>query len=377
MKLTDTQLRRLRPKERVELRDGNGLILRASPAGGRRWSVVYRFGGKRRRVDVGSYPDVSLADARARLVEIKQEIAAGRDPATPHFDSLTIAELYKTWREREAEPRMTRGTLRGVSSTFDVHVLPHWSDKEAAVLRAKDLAVLLARSAERRGKVGGPGAARNVKAYVGTMIRWACAQGLLEANRFAGVRAPYKYIERDRAPSVDEMRAIFKAAGEMGWPYGPYFQMLVLTGVRRGELANAEWSWLDSDALVIPKQAMKIKTQMHTVPLTDHMRERFDSCPRLHGSQLIFTMFGRVPIADFHGKMARLRELAGIHDFTLHDFRRGMATEMDRLEVEPHIVEFCLAHIPPKIQRVYRKYQYFDQKLAALQKWNDALVKDV
>ena len=103
MKLTDTQLRRWRPKKRSELLDGNGLILRASPNGKRTWTVRYRFNGKRHRIEVGSYPDMSLAEARAKLAEIKIDIAAGHDPQLARLeDAVTFPEVYRSSSSRRA-----------------------------------------------------------------------------------------------------------------------------------------------------------------------------------------------------------------------------------------------------------------------------------
>lgn len=380
MKLTDTQLRRWRPKKRSELLDGNGLILRASPNGKRTWTVRYRFNGKRHRIEVGSYPDMSLAEARAKLAEIKIDIAAGHDPQLARLeDAVTFPEVYQAWL-KHCENVYSDLSLYTLELTYENHILPYWRTKIFGALRPKDLSALMNRALEiqgkqpgpGRGRRGGPGAARNVQKYANKMAKWARSQGLIEVNYFAGMQAPYTYVERTRTPTVEEVRHIMARMKEhIPYPYGPFVQLIALTGLRRGELKLAEWSWLEDDALVVPTEATKMKRAPHVIPLTDQMRALLEELPRWKA--YLFAITGDKPLAGWTAAMNKVRANCDVEHFVLHDFRRSMATEMGRLRVPGDVIERCLGHTQPQMQRAYRKYEYFDEKREAWQKWNDAL----
>lgn len=375
MKLTDTKLRQVKPRgKRIDLSDGNGLMLRVSPNGQKRWSVRYRFAGKQARLKIGTYPDLSLAQAREKLFAIKGRVASGYDPATDmRTESLTVGELYEAWLDHFCNDNYAQHTLLALKGTFDHHILPRWQYRDIAGLRSADLFLLLNQAAKRRGHVGGPGAARNVKKHLNKMVKWAKTQGLVEVNHFADVQPPYKYVERTRTPSLDEARHIVSQVKEYGtYPYGPFVRLAMLTGLRRGELAQAEWSWLEDGALAVPVEATKTKAATHVVPLTSQMRGVIDELPRW--GAYLFTHNGKRPVANnWVRPMKKVRSYCHVEHFTLHDFRRSMATEMDRMGVRSMIIELCLGHTQPQLRRAYRKYSFFNQKLEALQKWNDAL----
>lgn len=375
MKLNDTKLRRITAQgQRIDLSDGNGLVLRVSPNGQKRWSVRYRFAHKQARIEIGTYPDVSLAQARARLYEIKGLLASGCDPAltfkTPEV--LKVGDVYFTWLENFCRDHYTPSTYRAIQSTFTLHILPSWQGRDLRALRAADLFQLLTQAAQRNGRIGGPGAARDVKKHLNKMAKWARAQGLIDVNYFADVQAPYKYVERSRTPTLKEARQIFARLTECGtYPFGSFYRLLLLTGLRRKELALSEWSWLTQDALVIPREATKAKRMPHAVPLTRQMRAFIAKLPRM-GPHL-FTSNGLSPLSGWTKALQKVRGYCDVPHFTPHDFRRAMATEMDRMRVPDTIIELCLGHTQPQLKRAYRTYSFFDEKKAALQKWNNAV----
>ncbi len=263
-------------------------------------------------------------------------------------------------------------SLRAIRGTFEHHILPRWRDRNVTSLRATDLFLLLKRVAERRGHIGGPGAAHDVKKRLNRMAKLAQAQGLLEVNYFADVQAPYKYVERSRTPTLKEARQILARITEHdGYPYGPFFRLLLLAGLRRSELARTERAWLEDDVLVIPPEATKTKRAPHAVPLTEQMRGVIDELP-LRGRHL-FTSNGTAPLSGWTKATDRMRAYCDAGHFTMHDFRRSMATEMGRMRIPGDIIERCLGHAQPQLQRAYRKYEYIEEKREALQRWNDAL----
>ncbi len=374
MKLSDTKIRRARAAgKRFNLSDGNGLVLRVTPTGQRTWVIVYRLSGKQTWLTVGTYPEMSLADARIRLLEVKQEVSAGRDPAATKSSAVTVNEIFEQYRN-DVCAGMAEGTQGKINGTFAHHVLPAWGSRHPDMLRALDLALLVRKAAQPRkhgGRVvGGKGVSENVRKWVNHMWRWAKNQGLVETNPFADVPSTYKYTPRTRRLKLDEARAVWLALQDYGgYPFEYLFRLLMLTGARLGEIAQAKPNWLKTDALEIPATYTKTRAEQ-LIPLTHQMRDVIASLPR--EGDYLFTTVGNRPVSGFSTMRQRVRQLSGL-DFNPHDLRRTMATEMQRMGLQPHVIEACLGHTLPGVQGVYRLYMYYDEKLAALQMWNDML----
>src|SRR5664279_1220104 len=81
MALTDTTIRGAKATAKTrKLSDGGGLEIWITPTGSKLWNIAYRFNGRQRKLSLGAYPAVSLADARAQRDEAKRLLAAGIDP---------------------------------------------------------------------------------------------------------------------------------------------------------------------------------------------------------------------------------------------------------------------------------------------------------
>jgi integrase len=136
-----------------------------------------------------------------------------------------------------------------------------------------------------------------------------------------------------------ELRALWQATERMGYSYGPLFRMLVLTGQRKSEVAEARWSEFDLDKRlwIIPAERMKAEAP-HVVPLSDDVVALLKSLPRFNkGDQLFSSTFGQTPVNGFSkakvnldkAMLAELRKVdvkAQLDPFVIHDIRRTMRT---------------------------------------------------
>lgn len=107
--LTDVQIRNIKPsKKEIKHFDGGGLFLLVTPAGGKLWRIKYRFGGKEKKLSLGAYPGISLAEARRKRDEARQLIAREIDPreVKKKQDTVNIQEtlekISREWHERFA-----------------------------------------------------------------------------------------------------------------------------------------------------------------------------------------------------------------------------------------------------------------------------------
>jgi integrase len=407
--LTDTKLRRLQaPEKRIHLHDGQvrGLVLRVTPAGTKTWAFECRVraqgetlangkraAGPKQRFTLGDYPSMSIAEARAGASQMLALARRGVDPspklAPPKEEpkpEVTVGQLIDRFAEQHLRRNLRSGDM--VEKLLRAHVESAWGSRPVAELRRGDLVTLLERVRVKVPLVnpktggqhvrGGPVAAASVRKWVSTMWNWAVAHDLTPDNVMEKVTDPDRQRFRTRYLSMDELRATWAATKELPSPWRELYQLLILTGQRRDEWASARWDWIDADVtrLEIPADHYK-SGRPHVVPLSRQAQEIVRTIPRLsYGPYLITTSGGHSPVSGFSkakeqldGKVAAGRMT--VAPFVVHDLRRTMATQMERLGVEPHIIEACLGHALKGIERVYRHFTYYDQKATALQRWAD------
>jgi integrase len=204
---------------------------------------------------------------------------------------------------------------------------------------------------------------------------------------------------RDRVLTDDELRAFWRATERLGYPYGPLYRLLLLTGLRLGEVCGAHWSEFDLERRewTIPGVRMK-KTKggakPFMVPLTDAMLAVLSPLPRFDGGDYVFSHTGgQRPLKSNHFSdvkerldamlLEELQQVATktgkdakrvtLPDFVNHDVRRTVRTHLSALRIGEEIREAVLAHVRPGIKGVYDRHQYLDEKREALTLWNSRL----
>jgi integrase len=205
------------------------------------------------------------------------------------------------------------------------------------------------------------------------MFNWAVEQGHLERSPCAGLGMPAQAISRDRILSDGELARVWKAAGEMGYPFGPMIQLLILTAQRRGEVVGLRWSELDTNAMewTLPNGRTK-SARAHIVPLSGAAAELVTGLPRLH-DVLVFPARGKNnPASGFSKWKRELDERSGVVDWRIHDLRRTAASGMAQLAVPPHIIERVLNHTTGTlggVAGIYNRYGYLVEMRSALERW--------
>jgi integrase len=218
---------------------------------------------------------------------------------------------------------------------------------------------------------------REALSAVRKLFAWSLERDILTANPAAGVRPIAREVSRDRMLSDGELRAFWRATGELRAPWGPFYRMLCLTGQRLSEVARMRWCDVDVDRAVwtLPRELTKTDCR-HEVPLSPPALEILAAMPRL--GPFVFTT-GDKPISGFTGAKAALDEAmpAGTAPWTNHDLRRTFATVSARLGIAPHVVEKTLNHASGSIRGVaaiYNRHGYDAEKRRCLDAWGRHLI---
>src|SRR5262245_50741010 len=384
MALSELAVRKLQAPSigRRELYDGiiPGFGVRITDKGAKSYIFLYVHEGRRRRYTIGRVGAFSLDQARRKARELYELAQAGRDPAAekkaPKATPAAFKDVVALFDRRAlAGNRTGRETLR----IIERELLPHWKDKPFTSITADDVhdridAVLDAGKKE---------AARRLFEITRRLFNWARAQRdsyRIERSPCEGLKADDLFGEkafRDRTLKDAELRAVWNAAGEVGYPFGPIVRLLILTGLRRNEVARAQWGEFDfANALwTIPAERMK-GSAAHVVPLTAEMLEIIQSLPRQ--GPYLFRSGRNVsrPVSGFSAMKDRLDALLSqVEEWNLHDLRRTMRTHLSSLPVPGGdlVRELVIGHTKPELHKVYDQHAYLDEKRRALELWGARL----
>jgi integrase len=194
------------------------------------------------------------------------------------------------------------------------------------------------------------------------------------------VRVIGKRQSNDRTLNDAELLAFWQATGDMAYPYGPIYRLLLLTGLRLNEVADAMWSEFDraKGIWTIPAARMKgkdSKARPHTVPLTADILAILGSLPRFNRGEYLFsTTSGESPVWVTGRVKRRLdaamtEKLGSLPPWVNHDLRRTLRSRLSELRVSADVAEAILAHVKTGIRGVYDRYEHFDEKRHALELW--------
>jgi integrase len=295
--LTAKLIESLQPSidRRYEVRDLllPGFGVRVSVNGKKSWFAVARVNGRQVRHTIGNYPTVTLGEAREAARLILKDIQLGTyAPAKAETEVArpTLDQMIEMFIAIYAKPK-NRG-WKAVQATF--RKFESLGGKCIADITRADIVQVLDGVAAN----GTPIAANRAMSAIKKLFAWSLDRGAIVVHPLVGLRKPGVERSRDRVLTDQELRSFWLAADEMGFPFGPAFQLMALTAQRRGEVARMQWSQIDIEQGVwtIPANIAK-NGRVHTVPLSAGVTKILQTLPRFVGSDLVFTTTGTSPIS--------------------------------------------------------------------------------
>jgi integrase len=402
--LTDRLLKSLKPKAtRYDVMDSvvPGLGIRVSD-NRRTFILIARFPGSNNptRRTLGEYDVTSLEEAREKAREwrklIKKKIDPSAEEQRKRENSFrAVAEQFISYIQRQ-KLRTAAVMEYRLRETF----IEKWGGRPITEITADDVKRIIRKSVEDGAKYQ----AFHHFALIRRLFNWAIGTddyGIqfnpcdrLNSGDLIGERHA-----RDRVLSDGELRALWRATERLGYPYGPLYRVLALTGLRIGEACGAHWSEFDLKRRewTIPASRMKkVKggAKPFMVPLTDKIVDVLNALPRFNSGEFLFShSHGKRPLkpnqfSDVKERLdaimlKELKQMAkdGHKDpkritlpgFVNHDIRRTVRTHLSALRIGEEVREAVLAHVRPGIKGVYDQHQYLEEKREALTLWNARL----
>ena len=351
-----------------------GLGVRVRVGGSKIWTFRYRRGGRQRRVSFGSTAAVPAAKARREAQRLYAEVKLGRDPAAEkQAAEKQAAETFEAWLEpylaRQAERLKPRSMIE-----LRRHLLVNAKPLHPMALAEIDrrtVAGLLAKIQANNGTA----TAQATRADLSACFAWAMGEGLAESNPIVGTNR-YPTASRDRVLRDDELRRLWTATADDG-RFSAIVRLLLLTGCRREEIGGLRWDEVDLENAMIslPKQRVK-NGKAFDLPLSPPAVAILAARERRPESPYVFHWHGAAGFAGWSkAKLTLTSGLGSPVDFARYS-RRTVSSGMNRIGIEPHIVEECLNHAGARrgVAGIYNRWTYLPQKPTRWLRWAEHLL---
>jgi integrase len=420
-RLTDPKLKSLLAQSREAeetVADGSvpGLSIRLFAAGAANWTLILRVTGeggvnangkqllgRKIRVSLGNYPQVSLQAARAQANHLLEEAKRGINPKIALAQSataygLTIRQLAAKYLKDYVHSKGLDSAVR-YELALTTHIIPALGDKLAELVTREDAREVMNAARIKRprpkgvsgGQLGGIEAARTSVAVLRQMYSWAIDEEVLKRKDNPASRMQKNLPRKKRGETVlslREARIVWQAAADCGYPFGTHAQLMLLTGCRLDEWASAQEGHIDlEEALqVIPADNYK-SDHVHVVPLVPHAIELLKALPRhASGPYLLSSTDGRVPIQGvpkfFNTRLrdqiiANTGSALGKH-LTSHTLRRTVATRLAEFlgDEGDKLIKRVLGHSDGSVTAIYNRYGYVREMRRVLERWASELTSD-
>jgi integrase len=387
MPLTQTQIEKAKPGPAARrLWDSQGLYLEVSAVGGKWWRLKYRIAGKEKRISLGTFPDVSLKNARKRRDAARELIADGIDPSKRRKaekleakgrEANTFEAVAREWFAKQAHTWVPSHAA-DVMHRLESNLFPEVGATPIAQLTAPALLAAV-RKIEHRGAYD---LAHRVLQVSGQVFRYGIATGRCErdpSRDLRGALTPHK-SRHQAAVTPEELPALLRAVesyGELGDKLTGYaLKLLALTFVRTCELIGAEWSEIDMDSgtWIVPAERMKMKAE-HVVPLSRQAVAILRDLRAIGGGgRNVFPGRNLDKAISNNTMLFALYRLGYKGKMTGHGFRAVASTILNEAGFRPDVIERQLAHCERNdVRGAYNRAEYLPERRAMMQQWADML----
>lgn len=379
---TDTFIKRLKPKDKREEKfEGGGFGIMIYPTGTKTWIYRYKIDNKKDYIILGHYPEMSLANARKCFAELREKRRSGTDPKEyaqqrNDLELHTVEKLILEWYSGYIEKQ--RAHPKQIKQLIDADIIPLLGKKKLETIKTKDITQALDKIVSR----GSPVHANKVLAALKQAFSYGVRRGSLQQNPaesllakdIGGVEKP-----RERFLSPEEVQVLWYFLDgdnhSLSLQIKSAIKIILLTGVRTGEIRLATWSEFNFEQSLwtIPADHTKTSSVMK-IHLSDLAKQLLLEIKQQISSDYVLpSPDGVAPLSDkaLPKAIIRIQARVGIPQWTAHDLRRTFATQLgEALNVDPVVVEKCLGHKMPKIMATYNKNEMLPQRKEALTQWS-------
>jgi len=369
--------------------DGGNLYLQISKRGSKSWIFRYRRNGRLRDMGLGSFPTVSLADARKRATAHRNTLTEGKDPLyakkqdlieqkLKESESMTFMQCAETYIDIHKAGWSNQKHIDQWTNTLNTYVKKYFGDKPVRDVDVHDIDACLKPIWEKKTET-----ATRIRGRIESILDWATVKGYRKGDNPARwketlrhmLSAPTKIRKVRHHPALpySDIQKFVQQINDHPGVTSYALRFTILTACRTSEVIKAKWHEIDMDGRVwsIPEERMKMK-RPHRVPLTDEMMKILRSLELIRSNDYLFPgQKENRPISNI--SMLVLLKRMNRSDITVHGFRstfRDWAAETT--EFSGDVVEMALAHkIQNDVEAAYRRGDLLEKRRALMVQWNN------
>ncbi len=379
--LTDAQVRKIKPLDKKKrYSDEKGLYLEVTPSGGRFWRLKYRFNGRESTLTIGSYPEISLAQARRARDEARIQLYNNIDPnavKNQRLQQMDESTLFKSLAMEWMEDRKTvikETTYLRDLSVFEKDLFPALGDIPIDQIKGKDVLACAKKIEER----GAQEMAKRSIPLAGRIFRFAIRKGLIENDPTPHLQEALKprKVKHMARLDISEFPPFLERMDRYhGNPMiKTAIQLMTLTFVRTAELRMMEWAEIDFITKLwrIPAEKMKM-AQPHIVPLSKQAIELIEGLRPLTGNKLyVFYNHSIAKPMSSNALLCVIRTMGYNGKMTGHGFRGLASTTLHEQGYMHDAIEIQLAHrVGNAVSQAYNHAQHLEYRVKMMQEWSD------
>lgn len=379
--LTDAQIRKIKPLEKKKrYSDEKGLYLEVTPAGGKFWRLKYRFNSRESTLTIGSYPEISLAQARRSRDEARIQLYQNIDPNAVKYQRLQQIDkstLFKSLALEWMEDRKTvikEATYLRDLSVFEKDLFPSLDNLPIDQIKGKDVLACAKKIEER----GAQEMAKRSIPLAGRIFRFAIRKDIIEHDPTPHLQEALKprKVKHMARLDISEFPPFLE---RMDRYHGNILvktalQLMTLTFVRTAELINMEWNEIDFENQLWRIPAYKMKMALpHIVPLSKQAIELIENLKPLTGNkQFVFYNHSTAKPLSNNALLSAIRTMGYMGKMTGHGFRGLASTTLHEQGYMHDAIEIQLAHtVGNAVSQAYNHAQHMDYRIKMMQEWSD------
>lgn len=390
MKLTDKTIKNAKPQDKAyKLFDGGGLYLEVTAGGSKLWRLKYHYLGKEKRISLGHYPLITLAEAREKRDDAKKQLLRDIDPSAAKQDNRreiirnaanTFEAIAREWHEIKKASGWSEDHAANVMRRLEMDIFPYIGKRPVTGIDAPELLDTL-RKIEARGALD---IAARVRGLCGQIFRYGIQTGKCANNPVPDLSGALKTKKTEHFAALDSkeipelIHAIERNDQRLFGGTRRAILFNLLTFVRPGELRNAKWDEIDFEEKqwTIPAERMKMR-RVHIVPLAKQaielLQEQKEENKHLNTPWVFPSpVRPRDPMSDGTVLVA-LKRMGFKGRMTAHGFRALARTSIrEKLDYEPDVIEAQLAHkAAGPLGEAYNRAQHLTKRKKMMQEWAD------
>ncbi len=385
-RLSDVKVKAAKPKEKdYILTDGNGLQMRVRINGSKLWNFNYIQPVTKKRINMGlgTFPEVSLAQARKKTVEARELVAQGLAPkekrdaerhakkaATEH----TFENISAAWFELKKDS-VTPAYAEDIWRSLTLHVFPDLAATPISAITAPKVINLL-RPLETKGSLE---TVKRLTQRLNEIMTYGVNSGLIHANPLSGIRAVFKKPKKKNMAALapnelkELMLAIANASIKRTTRCLIEWQLHTMT--RPAEAATSRWADIDLEKKIwtIPAERMK-KRRIHIIPLTEQALALLEAIKPYSGHREYVFPADRNPRTHCNSQTANmaLKRMGFEGRLVSHGMRSMASTILNEHGWDPELIEVALAHVDKdEVRSAYNRADYIDRRRPMMAWWSE------